>query len=230
MAKKHAQTKPQPATQATAPVENGREKSVQKPSEAERQGFERLITFSDGVFAIAITLLVLDIRLPDSVQSMDNSQLLSALLALGPHYLAYVISFLVIGSLWMNHHRKFRLIQRYDRRLILLNIILLMTVAFIPFPTSVLSVVGNRTATIFYALTIALNGLIALSISIYVAVHRNLLSPEIGPNVMRGEIVRGLFAPVIFLGSISLAFINEDLARYSWILLVPTTLLFHRPE
>lgn len=82
----------------------------QATSEQDRLGLERLIFFSDAVFAIAITLLALEIRLPASQGTLTNDQLLQDLLALWPKYFSYVLSFLVIGGFWMGHHQKFRLI------------------------------------------------------------------------------------------------------------------------
>ena len=77
-------------------------------------GMERLIFFSDAVFAIAITLLTLEIRLPATDGSLTNAELLQSILAIGPKYIAYIISFLVIGLFWIGHHRKFQLIRKYD--------------------------------------------------------------------------------------------------------------------
>lgn len=125
----------------------------------DRLGLDRLIFFSDAVVAIAITLLALEIRLPPSAGQLSNQELLRQLVDIWPSYLGYVVSFLVIGAFWIGHHRKFRLIQRYNSRLLFLNLLMLMTVAFIPFPTAVLSEYGNRTATIFYALAVAVVGL-----------------------------------------------------------------------
>ncbi|MFL6137061.1 MAG: TMEM175 family protein [Frankiaceae bacterium] len=93
----------------------------------------RLEAFSDGVLAIAITLLVLDLRLPD-----EPDRSLGALLARQwPSYLAYVVSFVVIGIMWVNHHALFRRVAQVDRRLLFLNLGLLMLIAALPFPTSV---------------------------------------------------------------------------------------------
>ena len=129
-------------------------------AEQDQSGLERLVFFSDAVFAIAITLLVLQIELPAGAEAFDNRQLLDGLIAIWQKYLAYVISFLVIGTFWVSHHRKFRLIHRYDGTLLLLNVLTLMFVAFLPFPSSVISINPNRTATIFYALIVALVALL----------------------------------------------------------------------
>ncbi|MBK7916581.1 MAG: DUF1211 domain-containing protein [Chloroflexi bacterium] len=91
--------------------------------------------FSDAVFAIAITLLALEIRLPPLPETATNVQLLAALGALWPRYLSYIISFLAIGMMWLSHHRAFRHVHRYSDRLILLNILFLLLIGFLPFPT-----------------------------------------------------------------------------------------------
>ena len=94
----------------------------------DKTGLERLIFFSDAVFAIAITLLVIDIRLPDTDNILDNAQLTAQLLGMWQQYLGYIISFLVIGTFWTAHHRKFRYIKRYDYRLLFLNLLMLMVI------------------------------------------------------------------------------------------------------
>src|SRR4051812_13679869 len=106
----------------------------------------RLEAFSDGVFAITITLLVLEIRPPT-----DYTHLLHGLAALWPSYLAYVLTFLFVGQVWANHHVMFDHIRAADRVVLLLNTLLLMAVAFLPFATSVLAGAmrdghGQRTA------------------------------------------------------------------------------------
>lgn len=117
-----------------------------------RRDTNRVVSFSDGVFAITITLLILEIRPPS-----DDTHLLHRLLALWPSYLAYAVTFLFIGQVWANHHVLFDHIRGADRVVLLLNTLLLMFVAFLPFATSVLahslrSGDGRRTAVVFYAL------------------------------------------------------------------------------
>jgi uncharacterized membrane protein len=191
----------------------------QEVSEHDQLGLERLVFFSDAVFAIAITLLALEIRLPSLEGDLTNDQLLEALLTIWPKYLSYAISFLVIGTFWLGHHRKFRFILRYDTNLLLLNILLLMAIAFIPFPTAVISEYGNRTGTIFYALVMMITGLLNAAVWIYAAYQNRLIEPNFTPQRRRRETLRALVVPAVFLLSIGLAFINEDLAKYSWLLI-----------
>lgn len=112
----------------------------------------RVEIFSDGVFAIAITLLVLDI----TVEPSDFDHLRHALLHEWPAYLAYVTSFLTVGSVWIAHHNLFSRLRFIDPTLLRLNLLLLMTAAFLPFPTSVLARAlhhggsAERTAVVFY--------------------------------------------------------------------------------
>jgi uncharacterized membrane protein len=99
----------------------------------------RLEAFSDGVFAIAITLLVLEIRLPPAAEIEHAGGLSAALLALWPSYAGYVVSFVTIGIMWANHHEVIRLLARVDHGLMVWNLLLLMAISFTPFPTAVMA-------------------------------------------------------------------------------------------
>ncbi|WBB69321.1 TMEM175 family protein [Micromonospora sp. WMMD812] len=139
----------------------------------------RLVTFSDAVFAIAVTLLVLEIHPPD-----DFHALLRSLGALWPSYLAYVITFLLIGQVWVNHHVMFDHIRVADRMVLFLNTLLLMDIAFLPFAASVLSDAfhagaGQRTAVVFYGLTLELAALLFNLIWHHVRRGRHLLGDTI---------------------------------------------------
>jgi uncharacterized membrane protein len=104
-----------------------------------RRGPERLEAFSDGVFAIAITLLVLEIRVPPAEDLATPDALIAALARLWPSYLGYVVSFVTIGIMWANHHNLFGLVGRVSHGLILANLLLLLCAGFVPFPTALLS-------------------------------------------------------------------------------------------
>jgi uncharacterized membrane protein len=122
-------------------------------------GKGRIEAFSDGVFAIAITLLVLEIHLPGA-ESLNNGQILQYLNHLWPQLLTYVTSFATIGIIWLNHHGTFVHIERVDRGTLALNLLLLLTVCFVHFPTALVAKYGALPAsTVLYGATLTAMGL-----------------------------------------------------------------------
>ncbi len=190
------------------------------PAQAEKSlGLERLIFFSDAVFAIIITLLALDLRLPESVEHPSNAATAAALVAMLPKFLAYFLSFFIIGLYWLGHHRMFNLIRRYDRVLLWLNLILLSFIGLVPFVTALLSETGNSIATLLYAAVMGLVGLASASMWFYSTNGGRLLDHLIEPKLWQRMMLRTLIAPAVFLLSIPLAFIDNDLAKYSWVII-----------
>jgi len=145
----------------------------------------RLEAFSDGVIAIAITLLVLEIAVPESARSLGP-----ALIELWPSYLAYAVSFLVIGAIWINHHAMFRHIVRADGVLLLLNVLHLMLIAFLPFPTAVLARAFSHgsdeaVAAAFYGGVLMVLGVLVNVMWRYAAHGHRLLDDEITADKAR---------------------------------------------
>jgi len=172
---------------------------------------ERLVFFSDAVIAIAITLLVVTLAIPEATENVGD-----ALLDRWPQMLSYVLSFLVIGVFWMAHHRIFRYVGSIDQRLIWLNLLFLMCVAFIPFPTGVLGDHdGSRGAIIFYAATIGLTGTVLASIWQYL-IHAGHLNERADAKIVRYLTRRSLVTPISFLVSIPLSFVSLRLAEACW--------------
>ncbi len=139
-----------------------------------------------------------------------------------------MISFLVIGSFWSAHHRKSRFIKRYDSGLLLLNLLLLMVIAFVPFPSSVISEYGNRIATIFYALIMTLAGLLMTAAWGYAVRHHRLIDPLLDASQIRRQLIAPLLTSAIFVLSIGIAFLNDDLAKFTWLLILPGSLYANR--
>lgn len=140
----------------------------------------RTETFSDGVFAIAITLLVLDINVPKS----ELANLPSAILHAWPEYLGYVTSFLTIGGVWLTHHAIFRRLRLANARIMRLNLLLLMAVAFLPFPTRLMTEAvrnahAERTAVIFYGSSLLVISIIFGALWTAASQNRDLLRPEV---------------------------------------------------
>lgn len=189
----------------------------------ERLGLDRLIFFSDAIFAIAITLLAIDIQMPPIAGDSTSAETWQVLASLWPDYAAYITSFIVIGLFWAGHHRKFRSIVRYDHPLLWLNLLLLMTIAFIPFPTRVMSDYDNSATTIFYAAVVATAGILAAAISAYAVFNNRLANPGSSLHHDMRRPWRVLAVPAIFLISIPIAVYEPQVARLTWILLIPAS-------
>jgi uncharacterized membrane protein len=214
----------QPETTIQQAVETLHDEQHEIEIELNQLGLERLVFFSDAVYAIAITLLVIDLRLPPGSGELDNRELTKALFLMLPQFFSYVLSFLVIGSFWNNHHYKFRYIRRYDRRLITLNLLLLMSIAFIPFPTAVLGESGNATATILYACAIIVPSLLS-ALEWWYAVHSGLVMESTSQRIKRRQTVRPLLTALVFALSIPVALYDPLLGKLFWALLIPISFL-----
>ncbi len=179
--------------------------------------YERMVFFSDAVFAIAITLLVIDIRLPAGLEITSNQALNQALLTALPGVFSYLISFFVIGSFWLAHHTLFTYVARIDTRLIWLNFLFLFFVAITPFPTRIVGEYGAFiTAKVLYASDVVLMGLTKLILWLYVTRAQGLLVPGTTDAMIRHHTWRSLVIPGIFLVSIPIAFTRTGISYLLW--------------
>jgi uncharacterized membrane protein len=178
---------------------------------------DRTLSFSDGVFAIAITLLAFNIDSPQTADVARSGDLGKLLWEHLPDFVSFGLSFFVIGSYWIVHHSIFRHIRRFDTGLLWLNLALLFCIAFMPYPTVVL---GNHSdqlpAVEFYAVCLAVTGIIQLVLWAYAAHHGRLIEERMDPLLVRFIFVRIGFTPAVFLLSIPIAFISLEVAKYMW--------------
>jgi uncharacterized membrane protein len=162
----------------------------------------RLETFADGVFAIAATLLILSV---DGAVH-DPADLTHA----WPSYVAYVVSFVTIGIMWMNHHTLAGLVARVDRRFMIANIGLLMCIAFVPFPTRLLAEhirdSSARDAALAYGFTLFVTSLFFNAVWFYAALGRRLLRDDADPRVVAGITRAYIPGPWIYLGATLVAY------------------------
>ncbi len=164
-------------------------------SESSFLSFERIVFFSDAVFAIVITLLVLEIKVPH-VDERSEAALNSALIHLLPKVIGFVCSFFVVGLMWFEHHRIFRYIEHYDAGLIWKNLLFLMFISFIPFPTALFSeYFWSTTAFVFYVAVFALAAITKLLIWDH-AVKHSLVAPQTDPLLERRISRRSLAVPL----------------------------------
>lgn len=186
----------------------------------------RLNGFSDGVFAFAATLLVLQLVIPDPNKVTLNG--LGGYLS-STHFAAqagtFVISFLVVAAYRTGHHRLFIRIASVDDPLILLNTAFLLGIAFLPFTTGLFSTFTGQTAFNLYATNLGLAGLLLVVMDLYSNAHPELL---LGRPRRQAQILVHLATPAIFLLSMLLAFVNVTLAALSWILTAVVEGAIHR--
>ncbi len=184
------------------------------------EGTGRLETFADGVFAIAATLLILD------VHRTNDGSVASSLVHAWPSYLAYAISFLTIGIIWVNHHTVMKQIDRVDRTFLFLNVIFLMVVAFSPFPTRVLAETlrdGSKAAAFAYGLTFTAMAMTYGALWFYAATGRRLIAESAEQRVVSG--ISRSFAP----GSViyGLATLSSLVSAYLAVVLYAAIALFY---
>jgi uncharacterized membrane protein len=168
----------------------------------------RVEAFSDGVFAIAITLLILAV----GIDKAPHGNLGAYLVNLWPAYLAYAVSFVTIGIMWVNHHLLFQHFARVDRPMLLLNILLLMLIAFVPFPTRVAaefarSDVDRRNAALLYGLTMTTTAILFVALWMYGS--RRLLRADADPRVVSGITRSYLPGTPLYATATLLAFVSS---------------------
>jgi uncharacterized membrane protein len=155
---------------------------------------ERLKAFSDAVFAIAITLLVIEVHVP-RLDTLDDAAYLAALAHLVPSFMGFVLSFLTIGALWVAHHRLFGVLEGFEPKLVWPNMLLLMVVAFMPFATALMS--SNplaRVPEVFYSATLLAAGLLQLLL-FRIALRPGRTRTEVAPEEIHALRWRALTLP-----------------------------------
>jgi uncharacterized membrane protein len=181
--------------------------------------YDRVLFFSDAVFAIAITLLAFDLRSTHPLHAH------SGLLGFG-------ISFAVIGLFWLGHHAIFRFITALDRRLIRINLIFLGLIALLPYPTRLLAIrqgaSHNPAPVVFYAAVSAAAGLAEVAIWLYATHSRSGLADPSAAPVRLHFALRIARAPAVFLISIPIAFAAPGITPYIWILILPIGVVMDR--
>ena len=183
----------------------------------------RLETFADGVFAIAATLLILNVH----AQVSDVPDLGARLLHIWPSYLAYAVSFVTIGIMWVNHHTLMVQIERADRRFLLATVGLLMCIAFVPFPTRLVAehirAEGAQDAALAYGFTMVATAVMFSVTWFYASRGNRLLRADADPAIVTGISRSYLPGPWIYLGGTLIAFASPTAS----VLVFMATALFY---
>ena len=189
---------------------------------------ERVSALSDGVFAVAITLLVVSIAVPVVHGTVTNSKLAHGLAQLWPHFFSYALSFIIIAMFWISHHSLFTAIRRVDKTLIWLNMFYLLLIVFMPYPTNLLSLFGQTTvAVVLYASVLAMAGLLQGAMAFYAVQGHRLVDDEFDLGQASGYLRNSLLMATVFIISIGIAFFSATAAQFFWLTLFVIQLVEH---
>ena len=184
-----------------------------RAAEREKRSFDRFVNFSDAVFAIAITLLVLDVRMPVIDSTMLQPPLAHQLPGLLPNLFAFSLSFVVIGGYWVAHHRLFKFVDRADTRLVWINLLVLFCVVLLPLPTQIVADYGDTTlGVLVYAGAMVMTGLSILALSVY-AYRAHLMTPTVD---IRLSVIKSSITPGVFASSMVVALWSPVWATRMW--------------
>jgi uncharacterized membrane protein len=180
----------------------------------------RIEAFADGVFAIVITLLILDIRVPQVQGEPVGPQLLHELINMWPKYLAYAMSFIIVGVYWVGHHAQFRFIRHANRTLLWINILFLMCVAFVPFSAALIGEYRHeQIAVIIYGVNLIVVGACLYLHYWYATQNYRLVDADLPQQQVEATKRRILMAPIICLAAIGLSFISTTLSIILYLVL-----------
>jgi uncharacterized membrane protein len=194
------------------------------PGDKKIQG--HISEFSNGVFAFAITLLILDIILPIDT---TKANLGSALVSIWPNYLAFALSFIIVGLFWSVYIRLLRDIVRTDHRFIMLNLLYLLFIVVVPFSTKLMSLYLSELSVIIYASLMACAGYMQSIMRIYAGVNNRLISAKHSSRYVKRGIMLSLTIPIWFTISIGIALVNTLAAQISWgVVFIVYTVIVHR--
>jgi uncharacterized membrane protein len=182
---------------------------------------QRLTAMSDGVFSIVITLMVLSIRIPDIAADRVVQELSQQLMKMLPDLVTLIISFIILGIYWIGHNNVFTHIIRHDRSLLWLNIFFLMSVATIPYPTTLIVRYGQaQTSVIIYAANLIVGGVLLDVIWWYGSRNRHLMCETIDHQLISSFHRRILTGPVIYLLAIGVSFVSVMAAKLLFVVAV----------
>jgi uncharacterized membrane protein len=180
----------------------------------------RIEALADGIFAVAMTLLVLDVKLPNDMVFATSDELLAHLLAVGHTFLIYLVSFIVLGMFWVGHHAQFHFVRYVDHTLLWLNLFFLFGITSIPFATDLLGDYhALRLPYLLYGYKLLILTLLLIAQILYLRRHPELAHPSLTPWIARRIVGRALVFAVIPIVSMLVVDYNANLALYLYFLL-----------
>jgi uncharacterized membrane protein len=178
----------------------------------------RIEALADGIFAIAMTLMVLNLALPEAGKGLP--ELHTLLIGQLDKFLCYAVSFVVLAVLWIRHHEQSHYIKRTDGRHLWINIVFLMFVGLVPFSTSLVGDFPNEpVAEVFFGLNIFVLGALLLCNWAYATNRHRLVDPSLDPRRVSLGKRRGAVIPIVALLAMGLSFVNPDISSYAYLLI-----------
>ena len=194
-------------------------------------GLDRILAISDGVFAFAVTLLVLDLVVPALSPGASSADLWQALSKEWVSFLSYLTSFFIAGIWWNAHNRNFRSIRDSDSTLRWLNLLFLLWIALLPFFTKILDQYNTlQIAVVLYAADQAAAGIFMGLTWWYASRNHRLVDRNLKKSTMRSRSLNNAIAPLIFIISMGISFVSPIIATYSWLAIFPVLFVMHRLE
>ncbi len=188
----------------------------------------RIMSFSDAIFAVAITLLILNIDIPIIPKDQVSRDLGPAIRQLLPHFRTFVLSFVVIGIYWISHHAVFRYVKRSDRPFLWCNLLFMMSIVVMPFSTNLLGAYGNdRLAVMFYAGNLTATGILMALMWWYATRGHRLVDKSLDPALRNHILTASLLPSAVFFISIFISLASPTAAEYSWLAIIPIEVFHH---
>ena len=190
---------------------------------------ERVISFSDAVFAFAITLMALSIDIPDLPTHLTQSELLDKLYDLYPQFESYVISFAVIAIFWVSYHQVFNHIKGSHITMVYLNLLFLLLITLLSLSTSLVINYGTyQIPYIIYCFTVIMTSSLLATIWWHATRNKRLVDKNLHPFFIKGVLVNLMSIPIVFTISIIISFVNLDIAQYFWLIIAPLNITIKR--
>ncbi len=199
----------------------GRMRKTTKAKNDKGPGFstDRIEALTDGIFAIAMTLLVLTLELPDTI-GLTSAKLHELIISQYDKFFNYALSFILLAVFWIIHHQQYHHIRKTDHNLLWLNIFTLIFVALMPFSTSLIGDFGNDwLADLFFNLNMFMLGILFSLTWIYAALGHRLVSKNLEEKKIIGGIKRGLIVPAVSLIAIAVGFLSPGNSGYAYLLI-----------
>jgi uncharacterized membrane protein len=190
---------------------------------------EHLVSFSDAIFAFALTIMTLSVDIPDLPTNLTQTELIEKLYALYPQFESYIISFAVIAIFWVSYHQVFNHIKGSHITMVYLNLVFLLLITLLSLSTSlIINYETYQIPHIIYCMVVILTSLLLALIWWYATKNRHLIDKNLNPFFIKGMFLKLMSVPLVFAISIIISFVNLDMARYIWLLIVPLNIAIRR--